>query len=445
MFDTEENPIPRDVALNFFSGLKTLGIAEGSRWNENFKAAMEVGPEGEESEAGSAALQIAKYKRLAAAMLTYRVCGEVFESTRIGRDRHELGCFDPWSVGSAIRALLEKTVSLGGDPQLPEIEQPPTGIVDEAGQKDHMQTLSERMRVMLLDVLSTEELGGLRVSLERVLEEQDRMFHSQRAKENLVTAGAISDKTAAEGAAEPLMQQNTVQEYPDLSADQIAAEQAVGDAEQARAEADFLRNRLQQSEQARQVTEAQASEAIQTTEAHAAQQQDLMAQQLEQAQVQAQDAGMQLEQAQGEAAEAGLKAQENLEQAVLAEENAAAQAEGKMRAQIVVQQMRQSLADMASSDPLITEGLATGQEAGPGGAGPIMTAHQQAAATVQDPEEAMAQEQAAAEDAVVEGSPDVVEEKAEADRAQMNANKQKQQVQISKAEEAAKQQAPQGV
>lgn len=115
------------------------------------------------------------------------------------------------------------------------------------------------------------------------------------------------------------------------------------------------------------------------------------AQAAEQAGAQVEQLGTELQGAQQQAEQLTMQAQESMAQAQQAQteaqvhaQNAAQQADGKMRLAIRIQQMRQNMADLASQDPVTEEGES---------AEPIETATQQGAAE----EEAAMQEQAAAE------------------------------------------------
>jgi bacterioferritin (cytochrome b1) len=118
--------------------------------------------------------------------------------------------------------------------------------------------------------------------------------------------------------------------------------------------------------------------------------------------------------AQEQASAATAQAQQAMEQAVMSEENAAAQANAKMNLAIRIQQFRQQLADMAMADPVGEEGLAFGEQAGPGS---IVTGQQQAQA---QEEEAMAMEAAAA-------NPKAQKEMEQAQKAESEAAQQTQQ------------------
>ena len=114
-----------------------------------------------------------------------------------------------------------------------------------------------------------------------------------------------------------------------------------------------------------------------TAAEQAGQQAAALEEQLQGAEMQAQETQMQAQQAMAQAQEAQTMAQ-------VSEQNAAQQADGKMRLAIRIQQMRQNLADLASQDPVSEEG----EEADP-----IETQTQQMGGT---PEELAMQEEAAA-------------------------------------------------
>lgn len=110
--------------------------------------------------------------------------------------------------------------------------------------------------------------------------------------------------------------------------------------------------------------------------------------QAEQANMTAQQASQQAEMASQQAAIAQEQAMASAEAAAAATTQAAAQADGKMRLSMRIQQLRQSLMDIASQDPVAEEGMSHGGEAGPGAP---MTPLQQ-----QDHAMALEEEQAAA-------------------------------------------------
>lgn len=164
-------------------------------------------------------------------------------------------------------------------------------------------------------------------------------------------------------------------------------------------ENEFLRGQLQQAQQ------------------HAAVQQTAA----EQATAQTQELGMQLQQTQAQVEQAQMDASANMELAVSAETNAAAQADAKMRVNMRLQQFRQAMADLVSQDPALEEGAGFAETAGPGA--PQTSVQQQQAA-----------DQAAAEQAAGGGAmPEEVSQEAEqADRAATEAE-----VQGAQAEQAA--------
>lgn len=138
--------------------------------------------------------------------------------------------------------------------------------------------------------------------------------------------------------------------------------------------------------------------------------------QMEQMQQTTSQLQMQADQAQQAAQAASQQAQMAAEQATASSENAAQQAEAKMRLSMRVQQMRQMLADIASSDPVAEEGLGFGSQAGPGA--PQTSQQQQAQAQME--QQQMAAQQAQDPQAGGEAN----EQGAEAARAQGEAQKQ---------------------
>lgn len=164
---------------------------------------------------------------------------------------------------------------------------------------------------------------------------------------------------------------------------------------------------LQQSEAEKQflANRAQQAEAVAAENAAAA----------ENAQAEAQLTAETAEAASAQAQDATLQAQEAMTAATQAEENAAAQAEGKMRLSMRIQQFRQQLADIVSQDPVGEEAMNFGEMAG---AGSPMTANQQDAEMAQ--EEAMMAEAA---------DPKAKKEVNQAQRAQTEAAQQTAQAQ----------------
>jgi len=144
---------------------------------------------------------------------------------------------------------------------------------------------------------------------------------------------------------------------------------------------------------------------------------------LQNASAQAEELKAQLMQAEQVATEAQASEQQVTEQAGQAMEaansataNAAAQADAKMRLSMRINEMRQQLADIVSTDPVAEEGLGTGEVAGPGAP---QTAEQQAQAAQE--EEMMAQEEAAQS---APPSAKATKEVTQAQRAQQEAAKQ---------------------
>lgn len=99
------------------------------------------------------------------------------------------------------------------------------------------------------------------------------------------------------------------------------------------------------------------------------------------------------QQTQAAAEQAQFQAAQAQEQVMVAEQNAAQQAEGKMRMALRIQQLRQNLANLAAADPVEEEGLGFGQQAGPG----ITPMQAQPPQTMVQQQEQAAQEQAAME------------------------------------------------
>lgn len=112
----------------------------------------------------------------------------------------------------------------------------------------------------------------------------------------------------------------------------------------------------------------------------------------------------------------GQQAQESSQLAAQAQAQAAQEADAKMRLSMRINQMRQSLAAMASADPVAEEGVDTA---------PVMTPEQEA----QQQEQAALEEQAQAEQA---GGPKAKKETQQAQRAQQEAQQQTQQAQQAK-------------
>lgn len=105
---------------------------------------------------------------------------------------------------------------------------------------------------------------------------------------------------------------------------------------------------------------------------------------LEQAQTAQQQQAAQMEEVQTQMSEAQMNADTAQATAVQAQEQAAVEAEAKMRVTMRLQQMRQMAANLASMDPVGEEGLSTGAVAGP--TTPTQQAMaQQEAAMAQDP------------------------------------------------------------
>jgi hypothetical protein len=164
------------------------------------------------------------------------------------------------------------------------------------------------------------------------------------------------------------------QRLGDPSAEDVISAEQEGVLQQALAENEALRAELDESGQ---LVEQHAQAADQAGMAH-----EQTAQQLEMAQQTAQQHAMEAQQAMGEAQQAMLEAQSHATEA-------ARQADAKMRLGIRIQQMRQSLADMAAQDPVAEEGesadpiLTAQQGGGAGGVDPSLA--QDPAAQGQDP------------------------------------------------------------
>ncbi len=148
-------------------------------------------------------------------------------------------------------------------------------------------------------------------------------------------------------------------------------------------------------------------------------------------QAEAQNAAAQSELSQQEAASsteaaqnAQMEAAEARELATMSQENAAQQADAKMRLSMRIQQMRQQLADLVSSDPVQEEGVGFGEEAGPGS--PLTESQQM------PEEEEMLDEEAAT--SAVNATPDKAKkETAQAAKAQQEAKQQTQQAAAAQA------------
>jgi bacterioferritin (cytochrome b1) len=139
--------------------------------------------------------------------------------------------------------------------------------------------------------------------------------------------------------------------------------------------------------------------------------------------------GAENENLQAQAMQASDQAQMATEQAQLSSEQAAAQADAKMRLAIRVNQLRQTLADIVSADPVSEEGVAFGEAAGPGS---VATSSQQ---------NAMAQEAAAMDPTGGAGgapTQEAAQQQGEAANAQAEAKKQTDQAQTKTKEDSAK-------
>lgn len=148
--------------------------------------------------------------------------------------------------------------------------------------------------------------------------------------------------------------------------------------------------------------------------------------QAEQANMTAQQASQQAELAGQQAAVAQEQAMASAEAAAAATTQAAAQADGKMRLSMRIQQLRQDLMNLASQDPVAEEGMSHGGEAGPGAP---MTPLQQ-----QDHAMALEEEQAAAAMDPTGGTGEIptagaAQQQGEAVKAQDEAKKQTAQAQ----------------
>ncbi len=163
--------------------------------------------------------------------------------------------------------------------------------------------------------------------------------------------------------------------------------------EQSKAETAMMAQRAQQLEQMTMAAQAEAQNAM----------------------AQAQVAQQQAEQSSAVAEQAQQASASAQEQAAAQAQNAAEQADAKMRLGIRIQQFRQQLADIVSSDPVQEEGVGFGEQAGPG---TPATSQQQAA---QQEQEAAQQAQAAAVD------PKAAKELEQAAKAQDEAAQQTQQ------------------
>lgn len=185
------------------------------------------------------------------------------------------------------------------------------------------------------------------------------------------------------------------------TAEQLVIAEQAAQGQEAAAEANFLREQLGATQQQLQQTAEQAT--------------------LAQQQVEVQN--QQLQATQQQADLASQQAAGAMDQATLASADAAAQAEGKMRLAVRVQQFRQGLMDMAAQDPVTEEGqmpepgMPTAELPGQGG----------------DPAGGDPNAQSASPE-----SKQTKEQTAEADRAQADAAKQTAQADASKAKDEAK-------
>ncbi len=180
--------------------------------------------------------------------------------------------------------------------------------------------------------------------------------------------------------------------------DQTAMREMALALQQSESEKAFLANRVQQAE----------TSALENASA------------AENAQAEAQLTAETAEAASAQAQEATMQAQEAMTAATAAEENAASQAEAKMRLSMRIQQFRQQLADIVSQDPVAEEALDFGEIAG---AGSPATANQQAA------EQAAVEEEAMAAEAESSGGSKAKKEVNQAQRAQDEADQQAAQAQ----------------
>lgn len=116
------------------------------------------------------------------------------------------------------------------------------------------------------------------------------------------------------------------------------------------------------------------------------------------------------------------QAGEAMEAATSATANAAAQADAKMRLSMRINEMRQQLSDIVSSDPVTEEGIGTGEVAGPGT--PQTAAQQGQEALVAEQEQAAAAEAAGAGGDKKPVPAKAAKEVDQAQRAQVNAVQQ---------------------
>jgi hypothetical protein len=143
----------------------------------------------------------------------------------------------------------------------------------------------------------------------------------------------------------------------------------------------------------------------------------------------AQQASQQAEQATQLSAVSQQQAMASSEAATAAQTQAAAQAEGKMRLSMRIQQLRQQLADLASQDPVAEEGMSHGGAPGPGAP---MTQPQMAQQAAEQEQAAQAEQMAAEqEQAAQTGGSKAKKEVQQAQKAQQTAQVQTQQAQTA--------------
>lgn len=303
-----------------------------------------------------------------------------------------------WEASSTARGLLKHVANLGAV-NLPPVPGPlPVATKHEA--LSNIRAKAERLMLSLQNLrglagdspfrFSVEEMLGRWSNILDGLISQERQASTEGGPEAKI-ARAIKIASIMEDPA-ALYQMRETQ----LQAAQVANEN------------EFLRQELAQTQQ---------HAALQQTEA-------------EQLGAQTQQLGMQLEQAQMETQGAKQEAMANMELASSAESNAAAQADAKMRLSMRVQQLRQTLADIVSSDPAAEEGAGFEEVAGAGA--PQTSVQQQQAAD--------AEAQAAAEAGAAPGAAPgkAGKEVEEADRAATHAAVQEAQAeqQVGKTAEA---------
>lgn len=308
----------------------------------------------------------------------------------------------------------------------------PEPVTDTAAMLDVLIEAEERGIAYLQSLHGMVGEDPMRFTIEQMLSDEqthlDRLVQFRGAPAPAEPATALPETTQdapAEGeppaaAAPPEEAEAEPKAEPTKQADESTESQAMLAASNEPIEKYLLRtNAATMQQQAAELAHARQELAATREQATTA------SMQAEQAEATTQQLQQSLEQAQMSAQEAQASATQAVEQATMAEESAAQQAVAKMNLSMRIQQMRQMLADMASSDPVAEEGLGFGAQAGPGT--PATATQQQ-----------MAAEQAAMMDPAAGGAPGApagasgdpaAEQQGEAVRAQQEAQKQTAQAQ----------------